>query len=38
VFLPSNLLERIFKMSVYEIRYSNKLKLFNGDAIIVYLI
>jgi len=38
VVLPCNLLERISKMSIYEISYSNELKLFNGDPVILYLI
>jgi hypothetical protein len=31
-------LERIFKMTVYEISYRNEFKLFNDDSIILYLI
>jgi hypothetical protein len=37
VFLPCTLLHGISKISVYEVSYSNELKLFNGDSIILYL-
>ena len=38
MFLPYNVLEGISKMSIYKISYSNELKLFNGDTVILYLI